>query len=380
MSDPDAVVIGAGPAGLASAQRLIVEGVTTVILDKASNVGAVWRRHYDRLHLHTPRMISSLPGLPMPASYGRYPSRAQFVEYLENYASAFSLKPVFNAPVSGVWRDARKWRVAAGAHSATAPVVVVATGWADFPHSPKWPGVESFTGSIIHSTAYRSATPYAGKRVLVVGFGNSGAEIALELCEAGVDVTLSVRSPVCIVPRDLLGMPILGFSLAQRFLPARLADAINAPILRLAVGSIETLGLRPADKGPIRMIKEDRRAPVLDIGTVKKIRDGEIKTRGDIESFFPEGVRFVDGRFERLDGVILATGFRPDLRALLPDTKGVLDAKGEPLVSDGPCAEPGLYFVGAIPSATGQIRQISIGATCVAADASRYLRRERAAA
>jgi hypothetical protein len=128
------------------------------------------------------------------------------------------------------------------------------------------------------------------------------------------------------------------------------------------------------------MIKEDRRAPVLDIGTVKKIRDGEIKTRGDIESFFPEGVRFVDGRFERLDGVILATGFRPDLRALLPDTKGVLDAKGEPLVSDGPCAEPGLYFVGAIPSATGQIRQISIGATRVAADASRYLRRERAAA
>jgi cation diffusion facilitator CzcD-associated flavoprotein CzcO len=379
MSDPEAVVIGAGPAGLASAQRLIAEGMRTVILDKASKVGAVWRRHYDRLHLHTPRMNSSLPGLPMPPSYGRYPSRAQFVEYLENYASAFSLRPVFNAPVSGVRRDAQKWRVEAGAHSATASVVVIATGWADFPHSPQWPGVESFKGSVIHSTAYRNAAPYAGKRVLVVGFGNSGAEIALELCEAGVDVTLSVRSPVCIVPRDLLGMPILGFSLAQRFLPARVADAINAPILRLAVGSIEKLGMRPAEKGPIRMIKEDCRAPVLDIGTVKKIREGAIKTQGDIKSLLPEGVQFADGGFKRFDGVILATGFRPDLRALLPDASTVLDARGEPIVSDGPSAEPGLYFVGAIPSATGQIRQISIGATRVAADARRYLRRERAA-
>jgi cation diffusion facilitator CzcD-associated flavoprotein CzcO len=378
MSSAEAVVIGAGPAGLATAQQLRRAGLKPAIFDKADTVGAVWRRHYDRLHLHTPRSLSGLPGLPMPASYGRYPSRAQFVEYLESYAQAFALEPAFATPVRSVRRAGRGWRVETGEGSVETAIVVVATGWADFPHSPTWPGMEAFGGPILHSSAYRNAEPYAGKRVLVVGFGNSGAEIALDLCEAGAEPTLSVRSPVRVLPRDLFGLPILGFAVAQRFLPARIADAINAPIIRLAVGPLEPLGLEVAAKGPIRMIKEDGRVPVLDIGALAKIRDGRIAVRGGVARFGPHSVTFDDGVCEPFDAAILATGFKPDLRALLPDAAGALDADGRPLVSDRPTAEPGLFFVGAIASPTGQLRQIAIGAARVAEAAARRLREGRA--
>lgn len=373
MNGPDAIIIGAGPAGLASAQRLIASGLKAVILDKAAAVGSVWRRHYDRLHLHTPRAHSSLPGMPLPAAYGRYPSRAQFVDYLESYARRFDLNPTFNAPVGAVRREDRLWRVEAGGNSATAPIVVVATGWADFPYRPKWPGMDAYEGPIVHSSTYRNSQPYLGKRTLVVGFGNSGAEIALDLCEAGADVSLAVRAPVRILPRDLLGLPILSFAVAQRFLPPRVADALNAPILRLAVGSIEKLGMKTSVKGPMRMIAEDGRVPVLDIGTVAKIREGKIKVRGAIERFSRDGVTFAETGAEPFDAVILATGFRPDLRDLLPDAHDALDPHGRPRVSDTSSSEPGLYFVGAIAAPTGQLRQIGIGANRIAGLARRFL-------
>jgi cation diffusion facilitator CzcD-associated flavoprotein CzcO len=380
MTSPDAIIIGAGPAGLAAAHELNASGLETVILEKAVCVGAVWRRHYDRLRLHTPRSISSLPGLKMPAAFGRYPSRAQFVEYLESYAAKFELRPRFGAVVSAVRREGSGWRAEAGTHSTAAPIVVVATGLADFPYLPTWSGMDSFKGPILHSSVYRNPDLFAGKRTLVVGFGNSGAEIALDLCEAGVEVALSVRSPVCVLPRDFLGIPIVDLAIAQRFLPAGMVDALNAPLLRLVVGSMESLGMKQADKGPVRMIKEEGRVPVLDVGAVAKIREGKIKIRPAIAAFAADGVQFADAKREGFDSVILATGFRPDLRTLLPGARGVLDSAGKPLVSDGETAEPGLYFIGAVPVATGQIREIGMGATRIAKDARRHLRMQLASA
>ena len=377
MSAVDAVVIGAGPAGLATAQQLRAAGLKPIIFDRADAVGAVWRRHYDRLHLHTPRSLSGLPGAPMPAAYGRYPSRAQFVEYLESYARTFGLEPVFNTAVRAVRRAGQGWRVDTGADPIETPIVVVATGWADFPHSPQWPGMAAFGGPLLHSSAYRNAAPFVGQRVLVVGFGNSGAEIALDLSESGAAATLAVRSPVRVLPRDLFGLPILSFSVAQRFLPARLADAINAPIIRLAIGSLEPLGFKVAVKGPLRMIEEDGRVPVLDIGALAQIRAGKIAVRGGVARFGARSVTFDDGKSEPFDAAILATGFKPDLRALLPDAKGVLDTQGRPLVSDRPTAEPGLYFVGATASPTGQLREIAIGAVRVAHAAARQMQAKR---
>jgi cation diffusion facilitator CzcD-associated flavoprotein CzcO len=366
----DAIIIGAGPAGLATATALQARGLNAAILEKSDAVGAVWRRHYDRLHLHTDRARSSLPGLPMPKAYGRYPPRASVVEYLEAYAAEFALKPIFNAPVYAVRREGREWRAEAGENSRSAPIVVVATGWADYPHMPTWPGMDTFVGAVLHSSRYRNPAPFASQRVLVIGYGNSGAEIALDLAEAAVDVTLSVRSPVNVIPRELFGVPILFFPAAEQWLPPRVADALNAPLVRFAIGSLATAGLTKAAKGPLRSIEEDGRVPLIDIGTLDAIRGGRIKLRDDIASFGRESVVFKQSPAERFDAIILATGFRPDLRALLPDAKGVLNATGAPLVSGRATAEPGLFFCGAIPSALGQLRQISVEAQRLA-DAAR---------
>ena len=369
----DAIIVGAGPAGLATAAALRARGLDAAILEKSDAVGAVWRRHYDRLHLHTDRARSGLPGLPIPKAYGRYPSRAHMVDYLEAYASKFALRPVFNAPVRALRREGGAWRADAEENSRIAPIVVVATGWADYPYAPTWPGIETFGGEILHSSSYRNPAPFAGRRVLVVGSGNSGAEIALDLAETGIDVALSVRSPVNVIPRELFGVPILVFPTAEQWLPPRLADAINAPLLRYAIGSIEKLGLKRAAKGPLQSIAEDGRVPLIDVGTLDAIRDGRIKLRGDVASFSLESVAFQRSPAERFDAIILATGFRPDLRSLLPDAKGVLGAAGAPLVSGRATAEPGLFFCGAIPSAIGQFRQIGIEARSIADAAARSL-------
>ncbi len=373
MDSADAIVVGAGPAGLACAASMRRLGLKVTILEKADTVGSVWRRHYDRLHLHTDRGHSSLPGMAMPRTYPRYPSRAQVVEYLESYAAHFDLHPVLNSAAQVIRRDGAKWQIDAGKKSLIVPVVVIATGWADFPNLPTWPGSDEYQGVVVHSSKYRNPIPYAGKHVLVVGFGNSGGEIALDLAEAKIDVALAVRGPVQILPRDLLGLPILTWAIAQRHLPARFTDFINAPAIRLAIGSMENLGLKIATKGPRRMIEEDRRVPLLDVGTLARIRDGTIKVRGGIERFTSDGVVFSDSRAEKFDCIVLATGFRPDLRTLLPDAKGVFDVQGMPVTTGQSTREPGLFFCGHIASPTGQLREIGIEAQRIGRIARAYL-------
>ena len=371
---PDAIIVGAGPAGLACAATMRAAGLNATVLEKAGNVGSAWRRHYDRLHLHTDRGHSGLPGLPMPRSYPAYPSRAQMVAYLEGYAEHFAIKPVFGTEVTRLRRDGARWCAEIASGSIAAPVVVVATGMAGAPYRPAWPGLEAYAGAIIHSSEYRNPQPYAGKHVLVVGFGNSGGEIALDLADAGIDVALSVRGPVQVLPRDLLGFPILSWAILYRRLPARLVDIMNAPILRLAVGDIEKLGLRRAAKGPRQMVEEDGRVPLIDIGTLAGIRDGSIKIRAGIDRFTADGVMFADHVAEKYEAVILATGFRADLRQLIPDVDGVLDQHGTPLVTGKATAAPGLYFCGQITSPTGQLREIAIEALGIAEGAKAYIR------
>jgi cation diffusion facilitator CzcD-associated flavoprotein CzcO len=366
LRDPDAIIVGAGPAGVACAVTMRAAGLDVIVLEKADTVGSVWRRHYDRLHLHTDRKHSGLPGMVMPKTYPLYPTREQLVEYLESYAARFDIRPVFNSTVSCIRRDGMRWRVELAQGSISAPVVVVATGIADAPYRPSWPGSELYQGPVVHSSEYRNPAPFAGKRILVVGFGNSGGEIALDLANAGVDVTLAVRGPVQILPRDLLGFPILAWAILYRRLPARLVDLINAPILRLAVGRIEKLGLRRAAKGPRQMVEEDGRVPLIDVGTLDKIRDGSIKICGGIDRFTPDSAVFADGECKKFDAIILATGFRPDLRQLMPDAEGVFDQHGMPLVTGQTTKAPGLYFCGQITSPTGQLREIGLEAQRIA--------------
>lgn len=378
MRDPEAIIVGAGPAGLACAMTMRAAGLDVAVLEKAANVGSAWRRHYDRLHLHTDRKHSGLPGMEMPSTYPTYPSRQQLVAYLESYAAHFDIRPVFNLTVGSIQCDGVQWCAHTTHGSIRAPIVIVATGLADAPYRPSWPGLAAYRNPVIHSSEYRNPQRFAAKRVLVVGFGNSGGEIALDLAEAGVDVALAVRGPVQILPRDLLGFPILAWAILYRRLPARLVDFINAPILRLALGSIEKLGLQRAAKGPRQMVEEDGRVPLIDIGTLDKIRNGSIQIRRDIDRLTSDSVVFTDATQERFDAIILATGFRPDLRQLVGDVDGVFDRHGMPLVTGRATSAAGLYFCGQTTSPTGQLREIGLEALRIADISKRYIATFRA--
>jgi hypothetical protein len=202
--------------------------------------------------------------------------------------------------------------------------------------------------------------------VLVVGFGNSGGEIALDAAGHGAKVTLAVRGPVQVVPREILGIPITTIAALQGWLPARWADALNAPVLRAAVGNLSGLGLQGTGAGPIRRLLEHRRVPVIDVGTIALIRDGSIQVRAGIDRFVERGVVFLDGSRGDFDTVVLATGYRPALEGMLDSAPGALDKDGMPRVSGGPCL-PGLYFCGFHMAAGGMLREIGREARRIAA-------------
>jgi cation diffusion facilitator CzcD-associated flavoprotein CzcO len=216
---PDAIIVGAGPAGLACAMTMRAAGLDVMVLEKAGQVGAVWRRHYDRLHLHTDRNHSGLPGMPMPSDYPAYPSRAQMVSYLENYAACFQIKPGFNTKVLRLRRHGARW---------LADTSLVATGIADAPYRPSWPGMDIYSGVVVHSSNYRNPQTFSGRRALVIGFGNSGGEIALDLANAGVDVTLAVRSPVQIISAPSFSQPASAPICAGWFLMSRACSTAAA--------------------------------------------------------------------------------------------------------------------------------------------------------
>jgi cation diffusion facilitator CzcD-associated flavoprotein CzcO len=340
--------------------------VPFVMLERADRVGDSWHRHYDRLHLHTPKAHSALPYRAYPRAYPRYPSRQQVLEYLSDYARAFELEPELRREVQRCTRGADGvWEVATNAGDYRARRVVIATGYNRVPNVPRWPGRDTFRGHIVHSRDYTNGEAFRGGRVLVVGFGNSGAEIALDLAEHGAHCAVAVRGTVNVIPRDLLGVPITVFSLALRALPPRVADAMTALTRRLAIGDLASAGLARGDVGPLEQIAERRRIPVIDVGTLARMRAGDIAVRKGVEAFDGDEGHFADGTRERFDAVVLATGFTTGLRALLPNHTSVLDADERPLASGRETEIAGLYFCGYDVSATGMLRQIGIEALAI---------------
>src|SRR4051812_14812348 len=182
--DAEVLVVGAGPAGLAVAACLRRRGIEPLVVDRGGAVGGSWQARYDRLHLHTPRVQSALPGLRIPGRFGRWVSRDDMAAYLRAYAVHHDLHPRFGVEVRDLQRDGEWWRAETGGEPIAARQVVLACGYNREPALPAWPGRETFGGELIHSCAYRSPEPYRGKDVLVVGAGNTGAEIVADLAES----------------------------------------------------------------------------------------------------------------------------------------------------------------------------------------------------
>ena len=350
-SEPEALVIGAGPAGLAVAACLQRRGTPVVILEQATAVGSSWRRHYDRLHLHSDRDHSYLPHLRFPPGTPRYPSRDQLIAYLEEYARHFGLAPRLGEQVQSVRREAAVWVTRTTAGTYRSQHVIVASGRSAIPHRPNWPGQEKFSGRILHSSEYRNAEPFGGQNVLIVGFGNSAGEIAIDLVEHGATVAMAVRSAVNIVPREIFGVPVLTVAIAFNVLPPGLADALAAPLVRLTLGDFATLGLRKSPVGTLSRIRSSSRVPLIDIGTVKLLREGRIQILGGVCSIEEQAVTFDDGATHRFDGVILATGYSPGFERFLGPESGTA---------------PGLHFCGFRVTPTGVLREIGIEALRIA--------------
>ncbi len=360
------MVIGAGPAGLAVGACLRRSGVEAVLLERAGSIAPAWRRHYDRLHLHTDRTHSSLPFLEMPSDYPRYPSREQVVAYLEAYARDLSPAPLLGQDVRSVRPEGGAFEVSTGDRRWRARAVVLATGYAAAPVRPSWPGMDAYGGTLLHSRDYRNGAPFRGRDVLVVGFGNSGGEIAVDLAEHGARPAIAVRSPVNVLPRDLLGLPVLTWAIALARLPTAVADAIAAPLVRASVGDVTRLGLRKAAEGPLASVRTRARIPLIDVGTLALVRAGRIAVRPGVARFREDGVAFDDGRAERFDAVVLATGYRPDVARLLPSPDGALDGEGRPRRSGGEIM-PGLFACGFHVAPTGMLREIAREARGIAA-------------
>jgi len=361
-----ALIVGAGPAGLATAACLAQRGVHALVLEAGPSLANSWRHHYDRLHLHTVKQQSQLPGLPFAKDLPRYPSRADMVAYLEAYAARFGVEPRTGEGVRRISASEGGFAVESARAAYRARAVVIAAGLNRVANPERLPGQERFRGTLVHSAAYRNGDAFAGQRVLVVGAGNTGAEIALDLAERGAKPTIALRTPVNVVPRDFLGMPTQLTSIRMRWAPLKLADAIGRLVSRLAFGNLARHGFARPELGPLSAIKLRRRIPLIDVGTIAAIKRGEIAVRPAVERFTETGAVFADGGAAEFDAVVLATGYRPELRDFLA-VPGVLDDDGYPRDWAGGGACPNLFFVGYTQPATGLLREIAIEAQAVAA-------------
>lgn len=370
------LIVGAGPAGLAVAACLARADIPYLVLEKGDGVGASWRNHYDRLHLNTNKGLSALPFAPFPRHYPRYPSRRQMIAYLEEYARRFGVEPTFGAEVVSTRRVGGTWRVHTLDGAYDGSHLVIAAGCTREPNRPRWPGQESYGGRVLHSSAYRSGVPFADWRVLVVGLGNSGGEIVIDLYKHGARPCLSVRRPVNVIPRELFGIPILAIAIAQGRLPPRLADAISGPVLRAVFGDLRPYGLDRPEEGPMTEMVRHNRVPLIDAGTVELVKRGLVPVYPEVREFTGDGVVFADGRSAPFDAVILATGYRPRVDSFLQGCPAALDRIGTPVASGPRSPVPGLFFCGYRVAPTGILREIGREARLIAA----AIARERSAA
>ena len=371
------VVVGGGASGLSAAGALARRGIDAVVLEQDAGLGGTWARRYDRLCLHTVRRFSGLAHFPIPRRYPTYLSRDDFVAYLNEYARHFELRVVTGANVQRIRSQATSlqgWTVeTAGGDVWHGRAVVIATGQYRQPIVPSWAGRETYGGRLSHSAAYSNAAAYVGHRVLVVGAGNSGAEIATDLSENGAaHVALSVRTPPPIVPRDPFGLPVQRTSILLSALPPAIANRLGWATARFVLGDLTRYGMPKGDFAPYTT----RRIPLIDVGFVDALKRGRVKVRPALERLTQTGAVFADGTSEPFDAIIAATGFATDLSSLI-DEPDVLDDLAEPLgLSGEPTMHPGLYFVGFTHSLRGHLFEANHASRRLARNVQRYLTAE----
>ncbi|KAL8160708.1 hypothetical protein V2J09_002245 [Rumex salicifolius] len=349
------VIVGAGPSGLAIGACLRDHGVPYTILEKADCIASLWQnRTYDRLKLHLPKQFCQLPKLAFPEDFPEYPSKKEFISYLESYAKKFEISPQFNECVQSAKYDESLgvWSVETVKEGEKVEYVcrwlVVATGENAQNVVPEIEGLAEFEGKVIHACDYKTGEEFQGKNVLVVGCGNSGMEVSLDLSNHNAVTSMVCRSSVHVLPREILGKSTYELAfLLLKWLPLWLVDKLLLIFAWLILGNTDKFGLKRPSKGPIELKNTQGKTPVLDIGALSKIRSGEIKVVPGIKKFFSNGVDLVNGENLEIDSVILATGYRSNVPYWLQESE-FFDENGFPRSSypNGWKGKGGLYAVG----------------------------------
>lgn len=363
-----ALVVGGGPAGLATSRELQRRGISHRVLERGSGPGWVWTNLYDSLTLHTGRHMSHLPGRSFPSGTPLFVSRAAFVRYLDDYTAHFKLPLDAGVDVTGLAHHDGAWVAETSRGLLLARAVVLATGIVSNPRLPELACRELFTGQLLHSSEYRRPAPFIGKRVLIVGVGNSGGEIGAELARAGSHVTVAVRSGANVIPRELAGIPIQYLAYWLRKLPRGVQNGVSDLIRRMG----------EAKRGPPVLPRPAHSAleaiPLIGFNLVDEIRAGRIAVRPGLDALTAKGARFSDGREEPFDVVLLATGFRAAVQPLHDLVR--LDAKGFGERRDRVVSvdQPSLFYVGHNYDSSGGLTNIRNDAPAAAARVAEALR------
>ncbi|GLT55464.1 hypothetical protein SLA2020_285830 [Shorea laevis] len=354
---PQPVIVGAGPSGLAVAACLKQKGVPSVVLERSNCLASLWQlKTYDRLQLHLPKQFCELPLMGFPPDFPTYPTKQQFVDYLVDYAEKFDIRPQFNEtvewaeydPMLGLWR-VRSVGAKGEEMEYLCQWLVVATGENAEAVVPEIEGIEEFGGDIRHTSFYKSGEQFRGKKVLVVGCGNSGMEVCLDLCNHNAKPSLVVRDTVHVLPREILGKSTFGLSMwLLKWLPMRLVDRFLLLVSWFMLGNTARFGLGRPQLGPLELKNRSGKTPVLDVGTLAKIKGGDIKVCPAIKRLKQHTVEFVNGKTGSFDAIILATGYKSNVPRWLKEREMFSEKDGFPRrpFPNGWKGEGGLYAVG----------------------------------
>jgi dimethylaniline monooxygenase (N-oxide forming) len=366
-------VIGAGAAGLCAAKTLLASGMDVTVFEIGSRIGGLWvyendnglSSAYRSLHINSEARVSSYKDFPFPPDAPLYPDHAEMQQYLQSYAEHFDLvrRVRFNSRVVSVRQDGAGLAVRLEDGTETAfDGVVAASGHQSSPRHPK--EVEGFTGQYLHVHDYRVPEPFTGKRVLVIGPGNSGVDIAADICTVTARTVLCARSPVLIMPRMMFGVPNSRTLIAieKPWVPWRVRIWARAMLTRVFHGRMEQWGFRTPNT---------RTHPISHPTLISHIAWHRIAVRPGIEAVTGGTVRFVDGTEEAFDSIIAATGYVTQYPYLPPD--------GLPLAGTRPMlynrvvhpSIPGLFFIGLFDVSGGSnIRMMDDQAEYIAAVAT----------
>jgi putative flavoprotein involved in K+ transport len=378
----DVVVIGAGPGGLGAAALLTRKGFEVLVLERERSIAPKWRAGYDRLRINTSSWFSYLPGRRFPRKAGRWVSRDELVAYYDDYAASHRLRirtGVEAKRIEAAGPTGEGWAIETADEGFAARAVVVATGKQDKPAIPDWPGRPNFTGELIHSSAYRNAAPYRGRDVLVVGAGNSGMDIALDLVDGGAGrVWVSVNRAPHIARREVLGLPHDFFGVLSRRSPLRMVDSNAKMLRRLTIGDLSEFGLPIPDDGPVTRLEKDGKVPTVDAGDfVACVRARRISIVAAVAKVEEETVVLADRTRLTPQIVVAATGYQSGLGPLVGHL-GLLDDEGMPLVH-GPethPSAPGIHFIGFVDPRSGLLRELRLEAVKVSRALGRQFARK----